>query len=99
MLRLQVLSGLAISLSIWLGLATGPSHAKDSFEKPDVLVLGDSQLSFGAGVAFMEFFKTYGASCGLPESSSVGVIGVRSSQLVAWTARDDRAKKSICNVD
>ncbi len=78
---------------------TAPLRAQDSFEKPDVLVLGDSQLSFGAGVAFVEFFKKHGTSCGLPKSASVGVIGVRSSQLVAWTARDKVGKKSICDVD
>jgi hypothetical protein len=76
-----------------------PSRAQDSFENPDVLVLGDSQLSFGAGVAFVEFFKKHGASCGLPKSASIGVIGVRSSQLVAWTAREAAGKKSICDVD
>jgi hypothetical protein len=77
----------------------GTARAENGFENPDVLVLGDSQLSFGAGVAFVEFFKKNGASCGLPKSASVGVIGVRSSQLVAWTARDDGGKKSICDVD
>jgi hypothetical protein len=76
-----------------------PSNAQDNFENPDVLVLGDSQLSFGAGVAFVEFFKKNGASCGLPKSASIGVIGVRSSQLVAWTAREAAGKKSICDVD
>jgi hypothetical protein len=75
------------------------AYAQDSFENPDVLVLGDSQLSFGAGVAFVEFFKKHGASCGLPKSASIGVIGVRSSQLVAWTAREATGKKSICDVD
>jgi hypothetical protein len=75
------------------------SNAQDNFENPDVLVLGDSQLSFGAGVAFVEFFKKNGASCGLPKSASIGVIGVRSSQLVAWTAREAAGKKSICDVD
>ncbi len=99
MSRLQVLFGLAVTMPFWFGLASGLVHAKDSFESPDVLVLGDSQLSFGAGVAFLEFFKQHGVSCGLPRQSSIGVIGVRSSQLVAWTARDDRGKKSICDVD
>jgi hypothetical protein len=75
------------------------ARAEGRFENPDVLVLGDSQLSFGAGVAFVEFFKKNAASCGLPKSSSVGVIGVRSSQLVAWTARDSVGKKSICDID
>jgi hypothetical protein len=89
---------LAATASLLLG-QLAPAQAQDSFENPDVLVLGDSQLSFGAGVAFVEFFKKHGASCGLPKSSSIGVIGVRSSQLVAWTARDAAGKKSICDVD
>jgi hypothetical protein len=76
-----------------------PVRANERFENPDVLVLGDSQLSFGAGVAFVEFFKKNGAACGLPKAASIGVIGVRSSQLVAWTARDAVGKKSICDVD
>jgi hypothetical protein len=84
---------------VFLATFCNPIRAQDSFENPDVLVLGDSQLSFGAGVAFVEFFKKYGASCGLSKSSSIGVIGVRSSQLVAWTARDATGKKSICDVD
>lgn len=97
--RLKMLFGLVIVVLCWLGPASGLGHAEDSFESPDVLVLGDSQLSFGAGVAFLEFFKKHGASCGLPKSSSIGVIGVRSSQLVAWTAREVKGKKSICDVD
>jgi hypothetical protein len=84
------------SLMLLLG---GYARAQEGFENPDVLVLGDSQLSFGAGVAFVEFFKKNGAACGLPKSASVGVIGVRSSQLVAWTAKDAAGKKSICDVD
>jgi hypothetical protein len=80
-------------------LCLGTARAQDSFESPDVLVLGDSQLSFGAGVAFVEFLKKNGTACGLPTASSIGVIGVRSSQLVAWTARDPAGKKSICDID
>ncbi len=99
MLRLKTLTGLVTAVLLYSSLNPGPGHANDSFENPDVLVLGDSQLSFGAGVAFLEFFKKHGASCGLPKSSSIGVIGVRSSQLVAWTAREANGKKSICDVD
>jgi hypothetical protein len=92
--------GRFFSLTFLLILILGrPLHAEDAFENPDVLVLGDSQLSFGAGVAFVEFFKKNAAACGLPKPSSVGVIGVRSSQLVAWTARDAVGKKSICDID
>lgn len=90
---------LRLLVGLLLAMLCNPLQAQDRFENPDVLVLGDSQLSFGAGVAFVEFFKRHGASCGLPKAASIGVIGVRSSQLVAWTARDSVGKKSICDVD
>jgi hypothetical protein len=64
-----------------------------------VLVLGDSQLSFGAGAAMVDLFADLGADCGLAPGASVGVIGVRSSTLVAWTSADPRARSAICDVD
>lgn len=66
---------------------------------PDVLVLGDSQLSFGAGVAFVDLLRQMAGDCGLPLAAQIGVIGVRSSTLVAWTGRTSAAKGAICNVD
>jgi hypothetical protein len=85
-------------LGFFLLLAT-QAEAQESFTSPDVLVLGDSQLSFGAGVAFIEFLKKNGKSCGLDPKWSVGVLGVRSSSLRAWTARDGGGKKAICDID
>ncbi len=85
-------------LCLSLGLS-GNSLAQENFQSPDVLVLGDSQLSFGAGVAFIEFLKKNGKACGLNPNWSVGVLGVRSSSLRAWTARDGGGKKAICDVD
>lgn len=75
------------------------ASAQDKFQSPDILVLGDSQLSFGAGVAFIEFLKKNGKACGLNPNWSVGVLGVRSSSLRAWTAKDGGGKKAICDVD
>jgi hypothetical protein len=66
---------------------------------PDILVLGDSQLSFGAGVAFVELFGAMRGDCGLPPTTTVGVIGVRSSTLQSWTATAKSAKSAICDVD
>lgn len=66
---------------------------------PDVLVLGDSQLSFGAGVAFVDFVNRLAGDCGLPVSSKAGVIGVRSSTLLSWTGRTRSAKGPICDLD
>jgi hypothetical protein len=66
---------------------------------PDILVLGDSQLSFGAGVAFVELFGAMRGECGLDQDATVGVIGVRSSTLQSWTATARSAKSAICDVD
>ena len=86
--------------AFWLSFGPTPlAMAQDAFTSPDVLVLGDSQLSFGAGVAFIEFLKKNGKACGLDPSWSIGVLGVRSSSLRAWTARDGGGKKAICDVD
>ena len=75
------------------------AQAEDGFQSPDIFVLGDSQLSFGAGVAFVEFFKQIEGQCGLKKGLSVGVLGVRSSSLTAWTAADTAGKNSICGID
>ncbi len=75
------------------------AHAEGDFKSPDIFVLGDSQLSFGAGVAFVEFFEKISGQCGLKKGMSVGVLGVRSSSLTAWTAADTSGKNSICGID
>jgi hypothetical protein len=66
---------------------------------PDILVLGDSQLSFGAGEAFVDLLTRMGADCGLTAPATVGVIGVRSSSLRSWTGTTRRARSAICDVD
>jgi hypothetical protein len=76
-----------------------PAQAESNFQSPEIFVLGDSQLSFGAGVAFIEFFKGISGQCGLTKGMSVGVLGVRSSSLTAWTSTDTSSKNSICGID
>ncbi|MBA3909361.1 MAG: SGNH/GDSL hydrolase family protein [Rhodobacter sp.] len=66
---------------------------------PDVLVLGDSQLTFGAGAAFLEELGAMAGSCGLGTGASTGIIGVRSSSIASWTGRSKTAKGAICDVD
>ncbi|MDX5382530.1 MAG: SGNH/GDSL hydrolase family protein [Rhodobacterales bacterium] len=66
---------------------------------PDVLILGDSQLTFGAGKAFVALLSDMAGSCGLAKDTSTGVIGVRSSAITSWTGRTKRAKSAICDVD
>ncbi len=77
------------------------AQADQAFKSPDILVLGDSQLSFGAGPAFVDFLSMLEKNCDAPgtRNLSVGVIGVRSTSLATWVARSGRAKGPICNVD
>lgn len=88
-------------LAVCLILFCGAARADDGFKSPDILVLGDSQLSFGAGPAFVDFLTMLEKNCGTKgtDDLSVGVIGVRSTSLATWAARSGRAKGPICNVD
>ncbi len=88
-------------LAVLLSLFATTAHADQSFKSPDILVLGDSQLSFGAGPAFVSFLSMLDKTCGIggTDDMSVGVIGVRSSSLATWVATSSRAKGPICNVD
>lgn len=82
-----------------LGICLNHAAAAEVRGAPDVLVLGDSQLSFGAGKAFVSLFDGMRGECGLDPDATVGVIGVRSSTLLAWTSRGKAAKGAICDVD
>lgn len=66
---------------------------------PDILVLGDSQLSFGAGEAFVAILEELRGACGLSRDTTVGVVGVRSSSLQSWTSTGRSAKGAICDID
>lgn len=89
----------------------GSAHrvSAQEFISPDILVLGDSQISFGSGPAFLEFFTDIKSHCQPNElqqqhlkklgEMTVGVIGVRSTSLHSWTARKGRAKGTVCDVD
>ena len=104
--RKSLLSSLATGL-VLCSAVQGASAAE--YKSPDILVLGDSQLSFGSGPVFLEFFENIKAHCAPNEPQledlkqlgemSVGVIGVRSTSLHSWVARKGRSKGSICDVD
>ena len=87
----------AVATFIALGLAK-PAQS-EAVGSPDVLVLGDSQLTFGAGVAFVDLMNQMAGECGLAPDTTTGVIGVRSSSLLSWSGRTKSAKGAICNVD
>ncbi|THD84663.1 SGNH/GDSL hydrolase family protein [Aliigemmobacter aestuarii] len=81
-------------------MAGSVCHAEGTAKgAPDILILGDSQLTFGAGVAFTEVLNGMAGSCGLKDSATTGVIGVRSSAITSWTGTTKTAKSAICDVD
>lgn len=89
-----ILSAIAL-----IGLCLAQPAKTEVPGSPDILVLGDSQLSFGAGKAFVALFDTLKGHCGLSQKTSVGVIGVRSSTLQSWTSQGKTAKSAICSID
>jgi len=102
-----------MSAPVLLALLAVPVLAQDNQKRPgtgpDVLVLGDSQISFGAGRVYNEFFSDLENRCrpydtfgrGVPglQSASVASLGVRSTGLHSWVATDEPTKKTICEVD
>lgn len=93
-------------LSLIVALVPLQSRAQT---KPDILVLGDSQISFGAGQVFVKYFKNLQNNCagtGLNRNaiSKLGkrdlvAVGVRSTSLHSWTARSGAGKNTICDID
>ena len=101
-------SYILVSLLLLLALPTA-AMAANKFKSPDILVLGDSQFTFGSGPSFLDFFQNIKSKCS-PNASqsadlkkladmSVAVIGVRSSSLTSWTARTKKGKGAICDID
>ncbi|MDC0435041.1 SGNH/GDSL hydrolase family protein [bacterium] len=76
---------------------------------PDILVLGDSQISFGAGQVYNEFFSEIENRCAPYDTTDIGIptlrnatvasVGVRSTGLHSWVASDEQSKATICEVD
>jgi hypothetical protein len=84
---------------VFLSLAAAGAAVPQTRPAPDILVLGDSQLSFGAGTAFVSALEGLRGQCGLARDATIGVIGVRSSSLQSWTSPGRAAKSAICDID
>ncbi|MBO9476810.1 SGNH/GDSL hydrolase family protein [Shimia sp. R11_0] len=100
---------LGVVLGIWaLGAAAGDTKVA-GFDSPEIVILGDSQIPFGSGPAFLEFFTDLKSHCAPNQEQEtylerlgakrVAVIGVRSTSIHSWTARSGKAKEAVCKVD
>ncbi len=80
-----------------------PSLPPQQVGTAQILMLGDSQISFGAGGPYTQFLQTLGQTCaGLPAAyarATAQAIGVRSTALHNWTARSAPDRDTICEVD
>ena len=99
-------SSLTLSLIIMSCVCTAPAKA---FKFPEIFVLGDSQLSFGAGKVFLDYFRKFDRYCGpyalMPgdvakiSKLSVAVMGVKSTSIHSWVSRKERHRKIVCKPD
>ena len=80
-----------------------PAPRPDITGRAEILMLGDSQISFGAGRAYRAFLSDLGSACaGLPDAfhrADAAAIGVRSSALQHWTTTRADARGVICDKD
>lgn len=78
-------------------------QSRPASDRAEILVLGDSQISFGAGGAYTAYFGDLAQKCGAVAPgfarADAAAIGVRSTALHHWTARNEATRGTICDVD
>lgn len=83
------------------------SVSAQSLADPDLLVIGDSQILFRGGPAYVDHFSKLAETCGalIPKraadfkthfSGDVGVAGVRAAAINSWLAREGKQKDTLC---
>jgi len=102
-----MLKHLATAAALFFCL-NGPALS-EQFSSPSILVLGDSQIPFGSGPEFVNFFENIQSRCPAPPEQlaqldrfadkKVAVIGVRSTSIQSWTSESGATKGALCNVD
>jgi len=102
-------SSLFLAPLLMCAALSSPALSAGKFTSPDILILGDSQFTFGSGPSFLSFFQNIKTNCAPNKKQeknleklgdmSVAVIGVRSSSLPSWTARTKRGKSAVCDID
>ncbi|MEL7544736.1 MAG: SGNH/GDSL hydrolase family protein [Pseudomonadota bacterium] len=85
-----------------------PGTAKP-FVTPEILVLGDSQLSFGSGELMLDFFQNFDRHCRRfvddatlrtrISNMRTQMIGARSTSLQSWVSKRGKAWSSLCKKD
>lgn len=96
-----------LASSLFTLTASLSSASAQSLADPDLLVIGDSQILFRGGPAYVDHFNKLAETCGalIPERSAefkahfsgdVGVAGVRAASINSWLAREGKQKDALC---
>jgi len=109
---LCVLGALLASFGGVEGTHAGPTKSdrnKEAAYQADIVMLGDSQLSFGSGPTMLSFLSNLDQRCaraGLGKTTlkrlrnlRIGIMGVRATGLQMWLSRVKRRKRMICVKD
>ncbi|MEP1444190.1 MAG: hypothetical protein ABJK39_14360 [Hyphomicrobiales bacterium] len=91
-------------IAITTSITAAPAQ---SLKDADLLVVGDSQILFRGGPAYLDHFNKLAETCGalIPEraadfkehfSGDVGVAGIRAATLNSWLAREGKEKDALC---
>ena len=99
----------AIAAVLFTGVALPQKATASGYKFPELFLLGDSQLSFGAGRVFHNFFQNFETHCAQFEpmngdarriaSMRSAVMGVKATSIHTWVARRWRTKRMICVPD
>lgn len=100
---------LMLALCIAISFQMSQQAQADPMRTPEILVLGDSQLSFGAGPVMLDFFNNIKSRCrgAIPSTSVFGevghmrsaLIGARSTSLGSWLSKTGAARAKLCKKD
>ncbi len=108
---LRCARAIAVVLAL-LGISSNANAAAakaKQFISPDILVLGDSQLSFGSGKLMLDFFTNFDRHCErhVDDKATLAriskmrttMLGTRSTSLQSWVTTHGRAWNSMCVKD
>lgn len=89
--------------------AEARSKTKNGFVSPDILVLGDSQLSFGSGELMLDFFNNFDRHCkghvkkeqtlARVAKMRTTMLGTRSTSLQSWVSTKGASWNRMCVKD
>lgn len=102
-------AGLAAYAITSMLLPKQASAKETKFVSPEILVLGDSQLSFGSGKLMLDFFENFDRHCKrfvndpatLKRVSGMrtSMFGTRSTSLQSWVSTKGPAWRRMCEKD